>query len=378
MARGLGLLFAAGATLGAVTLVLPHRADEAQAELLIPVGLAYVAAPLLLTFADRCSPRLLSAALGAGSALIALAVVWGGPAGGIYAFMFVWVALYAAAFFGPREAAAHVAWAMTAYGVVLFATEEVRPPAGAWLMATGTCAVSAGLILVLTRELRARARDLAAVTALANEIGSASEVSAQHLADRICEAVQASVGARSVELLEELPDGSGLHELGASGVPTSHFADPAAVTVLDRAYRGGRTAELVLSHGQSAVVEPVRRDGRIAGLLVVEWERPRRRAMRQRVAQSIALFAAEAGVALERIAHQRRDRERRALELNDEIVQGLVVAKYALREGHVESSERALDETLGRARALVDSQLGELYGKRAPEPGSLRVLGRRA
>lgn len=378
MARGLALLFGAGATLVAVSLLLPHRDEEASMLLLVPVGLAYLTAPALLRWADRWTPPLLSALVAFGTALVALCVVWGGPAGGVYAFMYVWVALYAAAFFGPRQTAAHVAWALTSYAVVLVAAPDVRPPGAAWLMAAGTSAVAAALILTLVRELRARARDLAAVTALANEIGSASEVSAQRLADRICAAARESVGARCVELLEELPDGSGLHELGAAGAPAARFGDPEAVAVLDRAYRGGRPAELVLSQGQTAVVEPVRRDGRVAGLLVVEWAHPRRRRMRPRVAQSLALFAAEAGVALERIAHQRRDRERRALELNDEIVQGLVVAKYALREGRVEMSERALDETLGRARALVDSQLGSLHGARAPEPGSLRVLGRRS
>ena len=120
----------------------------------------------------------------------------------------------------------------------------------------------------------------------------------------------------------------------------------------------------------------MRRDGRVAGLLIVVWARPRRR-VGTRARDTISLFAAEAGVALERIAHQTRDRERRALELNDEIVQGLVVAMYALRDGRVEMGERAVDETLDRARALVESQMRDLHGAGAPEPGTLRVRRRR-
>src|SRR5205085_6314057 len=92
-------------------------------------------------------------------------------------------------------------------------------------------------------------------------------------------------------------------------------------------------------------VVPVRRDGRVAGLLELGWARPRR-SLGRRIEDSITLFASEAGVALERIAHQDRERERRALELNDAIVQGLVVAKYALREGRIELGEQALDQTL--------------------------------
>jgi hypothetical protein len=126
--------------------------------------------------------------------------------------------------------------------------------------------------------------------------------------------------------------------------------------------------------GISGIVEPVRREGRVRGLLVVVWARPRRM-VTARVQESIALFAAEAGVALERIAGQSREKERRALELNDEIVQGLVVAKYALHEGRVEMGEQALEATLDRARALVESQLQDLHGTGAPEPGSLRVGG---
>ncbi len=122
---------------------------------------------------------------------------------------------------------------------------------------------------------------------------------------------------------------------------------------------------------------PVRRHGHVAGLLALAWARPRRTGG-TRIEESIALFASEAGVALERVAHQDRERERRALELTDAIVQGLVVAKYALHEGRVEMGEEALDATLDRARALVDSQLQELHGARAPEPGSLRVEGRGA
>ena len=50
---------------------------------------------------------------------------------------------------------------------------------------------------------------------------------------------------------------------------------------------------------------------------------------------------------------------------------------YALRGGRVEMGEQAVDETLDRARALVESQLRDLHGDAAPEPGSLRVDGRR-
>ncbi|MCW2991614.1 MAG: hypothetical protein JWM73_2208 [Solirubrobacterales bacterium] len=377
MSRGLALLFGAGATLVVLTLLLPHRGPEAQTGLLIPAGLAYVVVALLLAAPARFSPGALSVNLALGSTLIAVCVGFGGPAGGVYAFMYVWVALYAAAFFSVRMTVAQVAWAAASYAIVLVAPGDVRPPAAAWLMAAGTSAVAAALILGLVRELRARATDLATVTSLANQIGSASEVSADAVAARVCEGVRVSTRAGAVILLEETAEGDGLHAVGEAGSreQAAPFEQPEGILVVDEAYGSGEARELLGAGGVHGIAQPVRRKGRVAGLLIVVWERPLRR-VSTRIRESVALFAAEAGVGLERIAHQNRDRERRALELNDEIVQGLVVAMYALRDGRVEMGEQAVDETLDRARALVESQLQDLHGAQAPEPGSLRVRRR--
>ncbi|MHB8468426.1 MAG: ANTAR domain-containing response regulator [Gaiellaceae bacterium] len=62
----------------------------------------------------------------------------------------------------------------------------------------------------------------------------------------------------------------------------------------------------------------------------------------------------------EQFAH---DKKRQALELHDEIVQGLAVAHLALRLGREEESQAALNETLQRARAIVTRELAELQSK---------------
>jgi hypothetical protein len=383
MSRGLALLFGAGATLVLITLVLPHGHDEAQLGLLIPAGLAYAVAALLLAAPSRYPPGVLNVILALGTLLIGVCVLYSSRAGPAYAFMYVWVALYAAAFLTLAGAVGHLTWALASYIGVLAISGDVHPPAAMWLMAAGTSTVAAALIFGLTRELRARADDLAAVTALANSLGSASEVSADAVSTAVCEGVLRSTGAVSVVLLEELADGSGLHVAGEAGgaAASAPFATPEGVAVLDRAYRSGAPAELIGPRARrhagtvAGFVQPVLREGRVGGLLKVVWAPPRRR-VSSRVSGAVALFAAEAGVALERIARQSRERERRALELNDEIVQGLVVAKYALRDGRVEIGEKAIAETLDRARALVDGQLESLHGADAPEPGTLRREGR--
>jgi hypothetical protein len=67
-----------------------------------------------------------------------------------------------------------------------------------------------------------------------------------------------------------------------------------------------------------------------------------------------------------------RVRERQALEINDNIVQGLTVAKYALTMGADEQSRQAIEETLRRARTIITDLLGEPGGATGIGPGDLR------
>jgi hypothetical protein len=65
-------------------------------------------------------------------------------------------------------------------------------------------------------------------------------------------------------------------------------------------------------------------------------------------------------------------RQRQALEINDNIVQGLTVAKYQLDRGEDEHSRAAIEETLRRARALITDLLGEPGTEVALGAGDLR------
>ena len=66
-------------------------------------------------------------------------------------------------------------------------------------------------------------------------------------------------------------------------------------------------------------------------------------------------------------AHLRR---RQALEINDNVVQGLVAAAYALEQGQTSTSMAYLDQTLGSARAMMDDLLEPLDGE-GLQPGDL-------
>ena len=65
-------------------------------------------------------------------------------------------------------------------------------------------------------------------------------------------------------------------------------------------------------------------------------------------------------------------RHRQALDVNDNIVQGLTVAKYELERGRDERSREAIEETLRTSRALITDLLGDRGSEVELGPGDLR------
>lgn len=65
-------------------------------------------------------------------------------------------------------------------------------------------------------------------------------------------------------------------------------------------------------------------------------------------------------------ADRRREREQQALDIHDNIVQGLVEAQLSLDVGRPEQARDAIDRTLAQARRIVTDLMG------APAPGDLR------
>lgn len=67
-----------------------------------------------------------------------------------------------------------------------------------------------------------------------------------------------------------------------------------------------------------------------------------------------------------------KTRERQAIEINDNIVQGLSVAKYSLEQGRDDQSRRAIEDSLKKARELITELLGEDGSEVELGPGNLR------
>lgn len=68
-------------------------------------------------------------------------------------------------------------------------------------------------------------------------------------------------------------------------------------------------------------------------------------------------------------------RRRQALELNDQVVQGLVVAKLAFETGQEKTGLESVTETLERAKAIVTRLLDDYRKDGAIEPGDLVLDG---
>lgn len=378
MGRALAFLFGAGATLVGVTLLLPHESSTTDVGVLVPVLIAFVVTAGLLAAGARVSVRSLHGVLGAGTVLITQCVIYGGDSGLAYALMYVWVALYACYFFRASFATAHVVFAAALYAGALTVNDDIAVPHVNWLMSVGTVVVGALLVGRLTQAIREQSADLAAVAQMATGLTDVST-----FGRATCEGLHRSTRADVVIMLEPTSDEDGMQVAAMSGAPEAGlvFTGEKARDALEGAFRRSEPHVILADEAPTGLqrfegmvlglAQPILRDGVAVGVLALGWT-SRRRSLPERAHTAALLFAAEASVALDRAERASRDRERAALEINDNIVQGLVVAKYLATSGNTERAIEAIDETLARARRLITDQLDEVsrVGGRI-EPGDL-------
>ncbi len=372
MARGLALLFGAGATLVLVTLLLPHSSNTDELGTAVPPLVAYVACAALLALGPRMPVWATQVVLALGTALISGCVVFGGDNASAYPLMYVWVTLYAGWFFSAPAAALHVLNCAACYVGALQLEDATRVPSVHWLMAIGTAGVAATLMSIVAGRVRRQASDLEAVARVAN-----GQTIMDDPGPSVCVGLRDAVRADAVVLVEAQDDG--LRVAGRAEDPyTGGVLDrPGATEAALAALADGRTQPILGTRAGRrrgdvvGLAEPGLRDGRPAAVLALVWGKPRRR-LDDHVRTAALLFAAQASVALERAERLSAERERQALELNDSIVQGLAVAKYAMSTGRTQEGLDAIDDTLARARELITDQLEEVVRVRGElRPGDL-------
>jgi diguanylate cyclase (GGDEF)-like protein/putative nucleotidyltransferase with HDIG domain len=149
VAKVLATLFAAGASLAGLTVILPHPASANELGLLAIVAGAYLTAALLYIRAAELPAWTLQAALAWGSTLITGVAYYSGEAPSPLVFFYLWVFLYASYFFTHRQTALQIVYVGAAYGTLL----AVTAPAGSiptwWLVGMGTLLVGAMVIMVM-------------------------------------------------------------------------------------------------------------------------------------------------------------------------------------------------------------------------------------
>ncbi len=173
--------------------------------------------------------------------------------------------------------------------------------------------------------------------------------------------VLAASGAEVAVWFAALPDGAGLEIAAVRGdaEAAQWLAEDELRAALGRAFRGGEEAELALGGAAPvAYAQPVLRDGESVGVLALAWRSPPP-AITDSARLAARLVTGEVSQELARSEAERGARHRRAFELNDGVLQGLVVAQYALRSGHLDLALDAVSRALERSRELVSAELAE-------------------
>ena len=175
-ARSIAYLFAAGASLGLLTLAFPHADEIRDLQLVVLAAIAYAIAATIWALADRMRDWHLHAVLAVGTVIISLANYYAGPST-LYPILYTWTALYAFYFFPMREALAQMVFLALAYAVVL-ASQNADMVVVDWLLAVGTPAVAGILISRLLAGIQHHALD-------AERVRGAHAARAGHRAGRV-------------------------------------------------------------------------------------------------------------------------------------------------------------------------------------------------
>jgi diguanylate cyclase (GGDEF)-like protein len=191
--RTLAYLYVAGATLGLLTLALPHSGGMDEAGIVGVAAGAYAVAVLVM-LAGALSLAMLQLLVVFGSALITAALGLSGEPSSGYAFFYLWVTIYAAYFFSRGELVAQVAIIGIGYAAALLAWGGGSARLTSWVLTVGSLIVAAAVVRILKESLDqmvvrlSRAAETDPLTALLNRRGFndclASELERARRADR--------------------------------------------------------------------------------------------------------------------------------------------------------------------------------------------------
>ncbi|TMK69784.1 MAG: diguanylate cyclase, partial [Actinobacteria bacterium] len=371
MARTFTYLFGTGATLVLISLLLPHSPDRDTTGLVIAMVAAYAVALGFLIAFDRLPLWVFEASPLVGTAVVSLAVYFGGSqAATAYAMYYFWIALAACYFLRPQIAVGHLVVASAAYGIVLLVGPGHVPlPGLTWVMVTGTLMVLGSLMITLRSQLERLVGELGAaartdsLTQLANR---------RELEDRFAAELERSTRtARPLSMVvldldwfKEYNDRFG-HNAG----------DRALVMLAEALKRATRTSDVVARLGgeEFGVLAP--ETDETEGFLLAERLRAEVRAAFARQTEKMTISCGVAsfpvhGITAGELLHAA---DRAVYEAKESGRDRSVVFKQAGAEG-MEREKIAIERTSPRLASLVS--LAEAVDRRKGSPAnSRRVAG---
>jgi diguanylate cyclase (GGDEF)-like protein len=318
MATVLGGLFLAGASIGGLSLILPHPSSFDSPALWSNVVIAYVAGVALLTVRDRLPVWAIQLVVLGGTAVVTRAVYYGGDPSGYYTVWYLWIGVYAFFFFGLRRGLAQLAAVGVAYGWLLTELPGDTPVAR-WVVTVVSITVAGLLVDALASRLRRetiaserRAANLEAVGEVARQLATQSDPRAVGWA--ICSSAVRTAHASASVLWRPTRAGDALQATTAAGVDveglTLPFVTPGSGAIqafTSAAYRfqdlrrESPAQELGPAFEASAALwQPVLRDkGTAVGVLAVYWREPLTE-LSGETSRAVRLLALEAAIAIER------------------------------------------------------------------------------
>jgi diguanylate cyclase (GGDEF)-like protein len=318
MARAAGLLFLCGATVGAISVLLPHAGGADDAGLWSNIVIAYLGAIGLLLWGERLPRWCFQVAIAAGTLIITRAIYLSDDPGSYYAAWYVWAGMFTFFFFTRTQGVAHITLIGVCYAAVLLHNPG-DSAAARWVTMVTTLLVAGAFITVLVRRVRDQAAEsardaanLSAVAEVAHRLAGETDVESTRHA--ILGAALSITDGDSAALWEPTPEASGLTVSASVGArpgtdvvlfvagrsgPTHAFSSGESVFIPDFDAAPGPARAAADPATRSCLWEPVLRNEEPVAVLAISWAQPVQD-LSESVAAVLALLAGEAGAAMER------------------------------------------------------------------------------
>jgi diguanylate cyclase (GGDEF)-like protein len=318
MARSLGRLFLAGATIGLISLLLPRAPGTDVDALAVNIVLAYAGGLFVLLVGRRLPVWTFHVALLAGTALITRAIYYSGQGVSFYSVWYVWAALFGFSFLTRRAATAHVGVIAVAYAAVLGLRHDQVSQAR-WVTTIASLVIAGvfidGLVRRIGRQRQQAAEDaqnLATVIDAMRRIFQQPTVEAARL--DLCATASRVVCADGAVLWEPHADGGALLPVAAVGeeLAVSRLSLGGDLVGAGRAYLSGGSSFASAADGGfreldaggqqrigCGLWQPVQRDRVTVAVLALYWVEPVCEP-EENVRATLVLLAAQAAIAIER------------------------------------------------------------------------------